>query len=287
MKRLLLLTGILCAFLSYARAQAVDLVPLFDTKLTKYYKVDTCRMYENVSSDGKTIQYLRKVYLFNKEGLVTQEIEFGQSDYEGHTITKYDYNANGQVITRQVLKPDREPVVTNYTYQDNRWTGMTVTYPFIKEYEVQSTDQGLVLGIIGRAMIQEQDSLTGEPTGREIMGNIEEYEFRYNRHYKVVKESFYYYGRDYHVKTYEYPPNGYGPPVSMSFFKPFEKNPEYKTIYTYDGRGFRIMEVTNDMVSGYKTTLEYEYAFAPDSPVHDKAPEVKQGQQFWIGKKPK
>lgn len=265
-------------------SQAVNIVSKFDPKLIKYYKVDTCRVYENVDNGQQTVQYLKKLYLFNKEGYISQEVEFGQSEYDGHTIIKYDYDSYQNISRKQILKVDREPIVYEYLNIGKQWKGMTVTYPYLKEYEVQSNDQGLILGIIVKSMIPEKDSI-GDPTGKEIFGVMEEYEFRYNRHYKVVKENYYYLGTDMHTIVYQYPPNGYGLPISMSFFKPSEKAPEYTTAFSYDPTGFLHMEVTKETVSGYTNTLEYEYAYAWDSPLLDTKPELNKEQKFWIGKK--
>ncbi len=282
--RLLFLIVSLSFSFNFCHGQAISLVPKFDPKLTKYYKVDTCRVYENVSNGQQTVQYLRKLYLFNKEGLVTQEVEFGQSEYDGHTITKYDYDSYQNITRKQILKPEREPIVFDYRNQGKKWIGMTVTYPYLKEYEVQSNEEGLVLGILVKSMIPERDSI-GEPTGKEIFGLMEEYEFRYNRHYKIVKENFYYMGEEMSSKVYQYPPNGYGAPLSMSYFKFGEKVPEYITTYSYDPTGFLHMEVTKESGTGYTNTLEYEYAYAWDSPLLEEKPELQREQKFWIGKK--
>lgn len=282
--RLLLLA---CSFLlsiEWTHGQSITLVPKFDSKLTKYYKVDTCRVYENVSNGQQTVQYLRKLYLFNSEGLISQEVEFGQSEFDGHTIIKYDYNSNHNITRKQILRPEREPIIYDYRYTGNKWTSMTATQPILREFEIQSNDVGLVLGIIVKSMIPERDTL-GELTGKEIFGKMEEYEFRYNRFYKVVKENFYYMNEEMNSKVYQYSPNGYGPPLNMSFFKAGEKTPDYVTTYTYDATGFLHMEVTKESGTGYTNTLEYEYAYAWDSPLLEKQPELEKGQKFWIGKK--
>lgn len=284
LSRLLFLIVSFSLYSNFCQGQSISLVPKFDTKLTKYYKVDTCRVYENVSNGQQTVQYLRKLYLFNKEGLVTQEIEFGHSEFDGHTITKYDYDSHQNITRKQILKPEREAIIFDYRNQGKKWIGMTVTYPYLKEYEVQSNDQGLVLGILVKSMIPEKDSI-GEPTGKEIFGLMEEYEFRYNRNYKIVKENFFYMGEPMSSKVYQYSPNGYGPPLNMSFMKPDEKTPEYITTYSYDPTGFLHMEVTKESETGYTNTLEYEYAYAWDSPLLEQRPELQKDQKFWIGKK--
>ncbi|MCO5234128.1 MAG: hypothetical protein LC105_13170 [Chitinophagales bacterium] len=247
--------------------------------------MDTCRVYENVSDGTQTTQYLRKIYLFNGLGNIAQEVEFGVNEYDGHTIIKYEYNSNGLISRKQILRPERDPIEYIYYNSGNKWLKMSTIYPYPKDYEIQSNEQGLILGILGKAMVPERDSLTGELTGKEIYGTMEEYEYRYNRFYKVVKETYYYLGRDIHTITYQYPPNGYGLPLSMSYFKEDSKTPEYTIIYTYDPHGFLHMEVNKDITTGYTNTLEYEYSYHYDSPIHEQQPEMKKGQQFWIGKK--
>lgn len=271
--------------ISFSFGQSIQIVSKFDNKLTKYYKVDTCRVYENVYNGSQTVQYLRKVILFNKEGNISQEIEYGQSEYDGHTITKYDYNSDNNITRKQILRPERDPIVYDYLYEGRKWKSMVVTYPYLREFDIQTNDNGLVLGILVKSMVPQRDSITGEPTGKEIFGVMEEYEYKYNRNYKVVKEIYNYLGNPVHILTYQYTPNGYGPPISMNFFKADGKTPEITTTYTYDPTGFLIMEVTKDHVTGYTNTLEYEYAFAWDSPLKEQKPEQTKDQKFWIGNK--
>lgn len=285
--RFLLLIVSIYTFSDYSHAQAFNIVSKFDNKLTKYYKVDTCRVYENVNNGQQTVQYLRKLYLFNSEGLVSQEVEFGQSEYDGHTITKYSYDSYQNIIRKQILRPEREPIIYDYYYVDKKWERMTVNYPVHKEYTIQTTDNGLVIGILVRSLTPKIDPLTGEFMGKDTFAVTEEYEYRYNRHYKVVKENYYYMSKDMHTIVYQFSPNGFGPPLNMSMFKPQEKTPVYTTTYSYDPTGFLHMEVTKDTDNGYTNTLEYEYAYAWDSPLHQNRPELQKEQKFWIGKKKK
>ncbi|MCO5230254.1 MAG: hypothetical protein M9958_03765 [Chitinophagales bacterium] len=285
MIRRYLLTIFVLLLFANSKAQSVNIIPKFDFKLVKYYKLDTCRVYENVSNGTQTTQYLRKLYLFNNQGNIAQEVEFGANEYDGHTVIKYEYNSYGLITRKQVLRPDREPIEYTYYNAGNKWLRMSMVYPYPKDFEVQANDQGLILGIIGKAMVPERDSLTGEFTGKEIYGAMDEYEYRYNRFYKVVKETYYYLGRDVHTITYQYPTNGFGSPISKSYFKEDSKIPEYTVIYTYDSHGFLHTEVTKETDSGYTNTLEYEYSFAWDSPINEQQPEMKKGQQFWLEKK--
>jgi hypothetical protein len=282
--RQFIILSICLLFASFVHGQSISILSKFDPRLIKYYKVDTCRVYENVSNGQQTVQYLKKAYLFDANGNISQEIEFGQSEFDGHTITKYEYNANNLISRKIVMRVDRDPIEYTYYNVGNKWTSMVTTYPFQKEYTVQTNDQGLVLGILGKAMIPEKDSITDEPTGKEIFGVMEEYEYRYNRHSKISKENYYYQGRIVRTITYQYTPNGYSPPISMSYFKEESTLPETTTTFTYDPTGFLLMEIMKDNVTGYTNTLEYEYAYHYDSPIFDVTPELKENQKFWLGK---
>lgn len=271
-------------FASSIHGQSISIISKFDPRLVKYYKVDTCRVYENVSNGQQTLQFLKKAYLFDGNGNISQEIEFGQSEFDGHTITKYEYNSNNLISRKIVLRPQRDPIEYNYFNSGNKWLRMTTVYPFQKEYIVQTNDQGLILGILGKGMIPERDSITFETTGKEVFGTLEEYEYRYNRFNKISKENYYYLGVNLRTITYQYTPNGYGPPISMNLYKDESKIAESTTIFTYDPTGFLLIEVQKDNTNGYTNTLEYEYAYHYDSPIFEKVPELKDNQKFWLGK---
>lgn len=271
-------------FASSIHGQSISIISKFDPRLVKYYKVDTCRVYENVSNGQQTLQFLKKAYLFDGNGNISQEIEFGQSEFDGHTITKYEYNSSNLISRKIVLRPQRDPIEYNYFNSGNKWLRMTTVYPFQKEYIVQTNDQGLILGILGKGMIPERDSITFETTGKEVFGTLEEYEYRYNRFNKISKENYYYLGVNLRTITYQYTPNGYGPPISMNLYKDESKIAESTTIFTYDPTGFLLIEVQKDNTNGYANTLEYEYAYHYDSPIFEKVPELKDNQKFWLGK---
>lgn len=279
-----LFLSICLLFSIVAQGQSIQLVSKFDSRLIKYYKVDTCRVYENVNNGQQTLQFLRKLYIFDQNGNISQEVEFGQNEYDGHTITKYEYNSYNLITRKLVLRPQRDPIEYNYTNSGNKWLRMVTTYPFQKEYVVQTNDQGLVIGILGKGMVPERDSITYENTGREIFGTLEEYEYRYNRFNNISKENYYYLSRNVRTITYQYSPNGYGAPISMKLFKEESKIPEATTIFTYDPTGFLLIEVQKDNLTGYTNTLEYEYAYHYDSPIFEKTPELKENQRFWLGK---
>lgn len=272
-------------FFTNAWTQSIDLVSKFDERLTSYYKVDTCRVYENVSGGGQTVQFLRKLYIFNENGLVSQEVEFGESEYDGHTVIKYAYNEHNKITRKQILRPQRSPIVYDYNYVGPKWVRMTVQYPIFKEYEIQSSDQGLVLGMIVSSEAPVVDPLTGEYTGKNAFMKTEEYEFRYNRFNKISKVNYFYMNQETHNTIYEYSNQAYSVPISKRFYKTGEKEPEYVTQFSYDDTGFLHMEVTKESETGYTHTLEYEYAFRWDSPKHQQAPPQKKEQKFWIGKK--
>lgn len=279
-----IILSICLLFVSFVQGQSINILQKFDPRLIKYYKVDTCRIYENVNNGQQTIQYLRKAFLFDANGNISQEIEFGQSEFDGHTIIKYEYNSSNLISRKIVLRPERDPIEYTYYNDGIKWKSMVTTYPFQKEYTVQTNDQGLVLGILGKAMVPEKDSITDEPTGREVFGVLEEYEYRYNRHNKISKENYYYLGRLVRTITYQYSPNGYSPPLSMSAYKDDSKFPETTTTFTYDPTGFILLEVLKDNETGYTNTLEYEYAYHYDSPIFKVTPELKQNQRFWLDK---
>ena len=281
----LLASFLIFACFNIAQSQSIDLVPIFDYRLTKYYKVDTCRVYENVDNGNQTVQFLRKLYIFNAEGVVTQEVEFGEKEYDGHTIIKYDYDSYNHVTRKQILRPERQPIVYDYTYSNNRWTRMTVQYPIYKEYNIQSSDMGLVLGILVSSQAAVMDPITGEYTGKEAFMQTEEYEFRYNRFNKISKVNYFYMNKEVHHIIYDYSNSGYGLPLKKSLFKFGEKIPEYTTNYSYDPTGFLHMEVTKESGTNYTYTLEYEYAYAWDSPIRQQEPKLKKKQDFWIGRK--
>lgn len=271
-------------FSSFVYGQSINILQKFDPRLIKYYKVDTSRVYENVSNGKETVQYLRKLYIFDQNGNISQEVEFGQGEFDGHTIIKYEYNSYNLINRKIVLRPERDPIEFTYYNSDKKWLRMVTTYPFQKEYIVQSNDQGLVLGILGKGMVPERDPITYEYTGKEVFGVMEEYEYRYNRHNKIAKENYYYLGKPVRTITYQYTPNGYSPPISMNYFKEDSTIPETTTFFTYDPTGFLLMEVMKDNATGYTNTLEYEYAYHYDSPIFDVKPELKEGQKFWLGK---
>ncbi len=269
----------------FVHAQAIDLVPKFDSRLIKYYKVDSCRVYENVTDGDKTVQYLTKLYIFNPEGFISQEIEFGQSEYDGNIVIKYAYDSDNNITRRQIYRPQRESIIYDYTNIGKKWVKMTVNFPIFKEFEIQSSDTGLILGIEVSSDAAIIDELTGEYTGKNAFMKTEEYEFRYNRFNKISKVYYYYQNREVHNIIYEYSTNGYGLPLKKSFYKYGEKVPDYTTEYSYNPTGFLQMEVTKESATNFTTTLEYEYAYAWDSPALQQKPELKKEQKFWIGKK--
>ncbi|MCO5249124.1 MAG: hypothetical protein M9887_09280 [Chitinophagales bacterium] len=279
-------------FLINISAQSIELVSKFDTRLMKYYKVDTCRMYETVKSGNVKTKYLTKIYLFNSEGNISKEVEF---DIRTHDIIQtilYSYNGDQNIVRKEIRQSGRESVIFDYQYYGGKWVGMTTTYPYYKEYEVQSTESGLILGIIGKAQTQELDPITYEPTGKEVLGKIEEYEYRYNRYNKIVKENYYYMDRPISTSIYQFPPNGYGAPLSKKFFKvqgtdmvlDSLKTPLTYTTYSYNGTGFLEEESTKDAEEGTSYTLSYEYAFSYDSPINQYKPKQKVKEKFWLGK---
>ncbi|HZH68174.1 MAG TPA: hypothetical protein VFD65_03155 [Chitinophagales bacterium] len=285
LSRSLLIFILFITSFSLAQSQSIDLVPKFDHRLTKYYKVDSCRVYENVNNGNQTVQFLRKLYIFNSEGLVSQEVEFGQNEYDGHTIIKYDYDSYHNITRKQILRPQREPIIYDYTNIGNKWVRMTVQYPIFKEYNIQTSDMGLVLGILVSSQAAVMDPITGEYTGKEAFMQTEEYEFRYNRFNKIAKVNYFYMNKEIHNIVYEYSNSGYGLPLNKSFFKYGEKVPEYTTTYTYDPTGFLHMETTKESATNFTSTLEYEYVYAWDSPILQQKPPTKKRQDFWIGRK--
>ena len=279
---------------SITSAQSLEMVSKFDSRLMKYYKVDTCKMYETIKGKHETIKYLTKVFIFNPAGNVSKEIEFDIVDHHIIQSITYSYNADQNLIRKTISRPERDPIVYDYLYRGEKWIGIKTTYPYYKEYEIQATETGLVLGILGKAKIQELDPETYEPTGKEVFGTMEEYEYRYNRHYKIVKETYYYMNKGISMTTYQFPPNGYGAPLSKKYYKAFGeqeldslKAPLTITTYSYDGTGFLSEEVTKDNEAGTQNTLSYEYAYAYDSPLKQRQPEKKRGEKFWIGKENK
>ena len=286
--RISLFLLLICSFASNSFAQSLELVPKFDYNLIKYYKVDTCRVYENVNNGKQTIQYLKKIYIFNPDGTIAQEIEVGKDEYDAYNTIKFSYDENQNISRKAILRPGREPIVYDYYYTGKKWTKMVVSYPVFKEFEVQTNDQNLVLGILVWTNIPKIDEKTGEYTNKDTFAVAEEYEFRYNRFNKIAKENYYYKDRGLlHSIVYEYANREYGLPLTKSYYEGDNKEPSYVTHYTYDGTGFLHMEVKKETDTGYINTLEYEYAYAWDSPIYDKIPPLKKGQKFWIGKNKK
>lgn len=257
-------------------ARAQDLISVFDPPLIRYYKVDSCLVHLTETSYGQPEKRLAEKYIFDGMGNVTQKITYSSYEDEAPTITEYEYNMNGQLIKSTTQRPERDPIITWYAYRGKFMTGKKVNLPEEREYEIFITDDGLRLGMIGRSLIDEKDTLTGELTGRKIMGNIEEYEYRYNRFNKVTREIFYYYGNEFHNKEFDYGPNGNGPLLSMKIYRNGSRQPDSKTVYTYAGNSLLQREEQTDLVTGDLRILDYEYFYAPSSPMNQqpKAPQT-------------
>jgi hypothetical protein len=249
---------------------------IFDPNLIKYYKVDSCVIRLTEVAFGEIEKRVAEKYIFDKMGNATQKIIYSAYEDEAPTIIDYEYNMNGQLIKSTTNRPDREPIITLYSYRGKFMVGKKVNLPEEREYEIYITDQGLKLGMIGRSLIEEKDTLSGEPTGRRIMGNIEEYEYKYNRYNKMTREIFYYYGNEFHNKEFDYGPNGNAPLMSMKMYRNGSRQAESVTVYTYAGNSLLQREELTDLMTGDKRTLDYEYFYAPSSPMNNqpKMPET-------------
>ena len=122
-----LFLSICLLFSIVAKGQSIQLVSKFDSRLIKYYKVDTCRVYENVNNGQQTLQFLRKLYIFDQNGNISQEVEFGQNEYDGHTITKYEYNSYNLITSKLVLRPQSDPLEYYYSNSGNKWLKLVTT----------------------------------------------------------------------------------------------------------------------------------------------------------------
>lgn len=249
---------------------------IFDPNLIKYYKVDSCVLQLTEVGSGEIEKRVAEKYIFDGMGNATQRIKYSDYEDEAPTTTDYEYNMNGQLIKSTTNRPDNEPIITLYGYRGKIMAGKKVNLPEEREYEIYITDQGLKLGMIGRSLIDEKDTLTGELTGRRIMGNVEEYEYRYNRYNKMTREVFYYYGNEFHNKEFDYGPNGNASLMSMKMYRNGSRQPESITTYVYAGNGLLQMEELSDPMTGDKRTLVYEYFYAPASPMNNqpKSPET-------------
>lgn len=271
-----LLTGVL---------KANEPSKIFDPNLIKYYKVDSCVVHMTISGGDVLEKRDSDIYYFDGMGNVTKHVKLSAYEDEPPTITTFEYNMNGLLIKSEMQRPEMEPIITLYGWRGKIMAGKKVNLPEEREYEIYSTDEGLKLGMVGRSLIPEKDSLTDEPTGRMIMGTVEEYEYRYNRFNKMTREVFYYYGAEFHSKEFDYGPNGNAPVLSMKMYRNGSRVPDYITTYTYAGNSLLQREDSSDPSTGEVTTLVYEYFFAPTSPMNNQPKPPGTPQKFAPTKK--
>jgi hypothetical protein len=238
---------------------ATTYLDFMDARFIKYYNIDTCKiLVEEEDSVGNMVKRVSEIHVFYPSGQAAVSYKIPEFEDEDTVVTLYEY-ANGLLMASQRMAPGRDTVLTEYFYKNGMLYGKVVTAFDRKEYEIYTNSDGLVLSMIGKTMIPKIDSLTGEPTGENFMGKIEEYEYRYNRFRKVTKEVFTYYDKEYYTKVNDYGPAGNGPLLSQSVYKFGSSTPDTKIVYTYGENNLPSKEETTELPAGAVSNVYFEY----------------------------
>lgn len=263
--RFIIFATILLSTLSVSAATSY--LDIIDARFIKYHNIDTCKkLVEEEDSVGNMVKRVSEIHLFYPSGLTAVSYKIPEYEDEDTVVTVYEY-ANGLLMASQKMAPGRDTVLTEYFYKNGMLYGKVVTAFDRKEYEVYTNSDGLVLSMIGKTMVPKIDSLTGEPTGENFMGKIEEYEYRYNRYKKVTKEVFTYYDKEYYTKVNDYGPVGNGPLMSQTVFKFGNSSPDTKIVYTYGDNNLPLVEETSELPAGAVSKVYFEYHTRQAAPV--------------------
>jgi hypothetical protein len=246
----------------------------FDPKIIQFYKVDSCKVY--VREPGDHAPLLTYIYVFNPDGTIHRKMKLPFYDDEDTLVTTFDY-VNGLLVRALTLQEGRTPQEILYAYRGRVPVRKVVKFYDTKDYEIFTDDEGTILSMVGSGLIPEKDSITGEPTGKSVVGQLDEYEFRYNRFKKKTKEVYYYMYQEYSQSVYDYGPNGNQPLLSKTIYKMGNKVPDLTIHYTYGGNSLLLKEESKDGATQGITVTEYEYIYHPSSMMHQPAPVLKSG----------
>lgn len=249
----------LCIYLSVIAGE--DLINIPEARTMSYLKVDTCKIYvEEPDSVGVLQKRLAEIHLINSFGKPAFSYILPKYEDDDTTFIYYEY-MNNKLLTKLKIKPGQDTVTTEmlYNYQGILIKKAVTGYDR-KVYDIAADEEGYIYGMEVNMMLPEVDS-TGEQTDKLVSTRVEEYEYKYNRYQKMVKEIFTYYDKEFHTKIYDYGVTGNGPLLSVLVYKMGEKEPDSKITYEYAANGLIVKETTTMLQAGTEENIYFEYTF--------------------------
>jgi hypothetical protein len=243
--------------IAIAQAQENEFPPL----LIKNYKVDSCIIYKLVEGDSVPVKQVVNKVVFNAEGLISDYYTISQyeEDEVKHKVHEY---VNGKPVLTTAYGYDIVPIETRFIYKGGVLVQQIISGSDPREYVVFVDNEGRLLERIGKAALPEYDSITGEPTGKVVWNEVEEYLYKYNKYKKITEETFNFYGNESHRSVYDYGPSGNAPMQKKTIYRHGNKTPDTEIIYTYTPNNLIASQQMIFLEDNFSETLHYEYYFA-------------------------
>lgn len=238
-------------------AQENEFIPL----LIKNLKVDSCIVYRMVDTDSGEVRQVVNKAIFNVDGQISDY--YTMPEYEEDEVRHKVYTyINGKPVLITAFGYNDIPIETKFIYKGGVLVQQTVSGFDPRDYVVFVDNEGRMLEKIGNTTVPEYDSITGDPTGKMIWTQVEEYLYKYNRFKKLVEETFNFYGKESYRAEYDYGPSGNANLQRKTIYRYGNKTPDTEIHYTYLPNNLLEKQQYVFLEDNFSETLFYEYYFA-------------------------